>query len=72
MIKLSRERPELGPDTTSFNTVIDTLAKSKERDREQRAEALLEKMEELSSTDRRLNCQPDQVVSNDATVWVLP
>ena len=65
MIKLSKERPDIGPDTTSFNTVIDTLAKSKERDREQRAEALLEKMQELSSNDRSLKCQPDHVVRNE-------
>ena len=71
MIKLSKERPDLGPDTTSFNTVIDTLAKSKEQDREQRAEALLEKMQELSSIDRSLKCQPDHVVRNETKMCLV-
>ncbi len=62
MISLSKERPELRPDTTSFNTIIDTLAKSKESNREQRAELLLEKMQELSSSENGLNCRPDQMV----------
>ena len=57
---------ELKPETISFNTVIDTLAKSKERDTELRAEALLERMEELSLTSDELksSCRPDQVVSS--------
>lgn len=64
MISLSEDRAEIRPDTTSFNTVIDTLAKSKENDREQRAEALLEKMQQLSSKNKSLDCRPDQVVSS--------
>lgn len=62
MIYLGKDRPELRPDTTSFNTVLDTLAKSLENDREERAEALLEKMEELSESDASLNCRPNEVV----------
>ena len=62
MIYLGKYRPELRPDTTSFNTVLDTLAKSLESDRELRAEALLEKMEVLSEADPTLNCRPNEVV----------
>jgi len=64
MISLGKERPELRPDTTSFNTVLDTLAKSLEYDREQRAEALLERMETLSENDPSMNCRPNEVVSS--------
>ena len=63
MVGLCVDRPELQPDRTSFNTVIDTLAKSRESDRERRAEDLLEQMEELSSGELALDCSPDQVVS---------
>ena len=63
MITLCKDRPELKPDTTSFNTVIDTLSKSKEKYCEKRAEALLEQMEEICNNDPSLNCRPDQVVS---------
>lgn len=59
-------RDELAPDTTSFNTAIHTLAKSKERKSESRAEALLELMNELCSRDDSVlavGCKPDQVVS---------
>jgi hypothetical protein len=55
---------ELQPDTTSFNTAMDTLAKSREEDSERRAEALLEKMDSLSSRNDSLSksCRPDQMV----------
>jgi hypothetical protein len=69
MISLCNETGlnELMPDTTSFNTVMHTLAKSKEKNRESRAEALLELMNQLSSEDNDLGakCKPDQVVSQD-------
>lgn len=64
MIKLSSDRPELAPDTRSFNIVFDALAKSRENNCEKRAEALLEEMEELSSGVDALKCKPDQVVSD--------
>eukprot|EP00980_Cylindrotheca_fusiformis_P011892 scaffold2830_cov131-Cylindrotheca_fusiformis.AAC.13 len=59
-------RSEVMPDTTSFNTVIHTLAKGKERNRENRAEALLELMNELSSDGSPcgIRCRPDQVSFN--------
>ena len=63
MITLCKDRPELKPDTTSFNSLIDTLSKSKERDCEKRAEALLEKMQDLAENDSSFDCRPDQVVS---------
>lgn len=63
MVKVYKDRPELKPGTTSFNTVIDTLAKSKEHGREQRAENLLEQMEELDRIDESICCTPDHVVS---------
>jgi pentatricopeptide repeat protein len=57
-------RTELQPDTTSFNTVLDALAKSKEENVEHRAEALLRKMEDLASLNASLSstCRPDHVV----------
>jgi hypothetical protein len=63
MLSLCDDRPELKPDTTSFNTVLDTLAKSKERDCESRAESLLEEMQELACKDPSFDCRPDHVVS---------
>jgi hypothetical protein len=58
-------RDEIMPDTTSFNTAIHTLAKSREMNSESRAEALLELMNEISSEDTALgaSCKPDEVVS---------
>jgi hypothetical protein len=66
MINSKRAGQELQPDTTSFNTVLDTLAKSSEGDCERRAEELLETMQKLSSDDEELgpSCKPDQVVSS--------
>lgn len=54
------------PDTTSFNTVIHTLAKSREQNSENRAEALLELMNEMSTSNDALRdiCKPDQVSFN--------
>jgi hypothetical protein len=71
MINLKRERQELQPDTTSFNTVLDTLAKSSEADYERRAEELLETMQELSTDNDEpgLPCKPDQVVSSFSCVY---
>ena len=65
MIDLYTEgRIEMQPDTTSFNTVIDALAKSRESKVESRAERLLERMEALSSDGGLgISCKPDQVVS---------
>jgi hypothetical protein len=71
MISICKDRPELKPDTTSFNTVLDTLAKSKERDCEKRAESLLERMQELACNDPSLNCRPDQVVSSILSIGLL-
>jgi hypothetical protein len=71
MINLKRAGQELQPDTTSFNTVLDALAKSSEGDCERRAEELLETMQELSSDDDELglSCKPDQVVSSFCRVY---
>lgn len=68
MINMSKDRQELAPDRRSFNIVFDALAKSRERDCEHRAEALLEKMEDLSKSDPGLRCKPDQVVSKRVTL----
>ena len=64
MIQMYPQRPELKPDTRSFNTVIDCLAKSKEANCEGRAETLLERMDDLNLADPTLKCRPDQVVSS--------
>ena len=58
-------RKEMQPNTTSFNTVIDALARSGERGSEYRAEDLLERMEELSNrhADLKDSCKPNHVVS---------
>jgi hypothetical protein len=57
-------RKELCPDTRSFNTVIDALARSRDSGSSRRAEALLERMEELATTHKELAdvCHPDVMV----------
>jgi hypothetical protein len=62
---------ELKPNTTSFNTVIDALARSREKGSEQKAEALLEHMDELSTTVEELRnyCQPDETSFNTVLSW---
>ena len=59
-------RVELQPNTTSFNCVIDCLAHSNERGREQRAEAVLHRMNALKDVDPELYdvCKPDQLTFN--------
>lgn len=59
-------RHDVAPDTVSFNTVIDTLAKSRIKGCERRAESLLEHMDELSSAHEHLRerCKPDHVSFN--------
>lgn len=59
-------RTELAPDTVSFNTVIDTLARSGLRDAQRRAEMLLERMDVLSSSDAHVSfpCEPDTASFN--------
>ena len=47
---LQHGRLQVQPDTTSFNTVIDALARGRERGRERRAEALLQRMDDLDNT----------------------
>lgn len=77
MIELYEQgRTEMMPDTTSFNTVVDALSKSREEKTERRAEKLLERMQVLSTKNDslKLNCSPDQVVSSfvphdDVTNW---
>jgi hypothetical protein len=72
-------RKEMQPNTTSFNTVIDALARSGERGSEYRAEVLLERMEELSNRHAELKdtCKPNHVVSLGLTrlsgcvLWTL-
>lgn len=66
-------RHEITPDTTSFNTVIHTLAKSRERDSENRAEGILELMNQLSSSDENLKdiCKPDEVVSYTSAIYYV-
>jgi hypothetical protein len=61
----SAGRSELQMNTTTYNTVIDALAKSNERGSERRAEQLLEHMDHLSTTvdELRHTCHPDKVVS---------
>ena len=43
-------RYQVQPDTISFNTVMDALARSRERGKERRAEALLQRMDDLDDT----------------------
>lgn len=54
-------RTELQPNAISFNTALDCLAQCNERDSAQKAEELLEHMDERSSggNQQRYNCQPD-------------
>ena len=47
---LQHGRFQVQPDTTSFNTVIDALARGRERGRERRAEALLQRMDDLDNS----------------------
>jgi hypothetical protein len=60
-------RKELCPDTRSFNTVIDALARSRDSGSARRAEALLERMEDLATTHKDLAevCHPDVMVRFD-------
>ena len=66
-------RTQLQPNTTSFNTVMDALAKSKEEEAEHRAEGWLQKMENLSSMDESLSmiCKPDEVVRSIVKRFIL-
>lgn len=53
---------ELHPDTISFNIMLDALAYSRDYQAPSKAEALLERMNELSKTGA--NCKPDIVSFN--------
>ena len=55
----SEGRTELMPDTVSFNTVIDALARSGSHGAPQRAEVLLQRMDDLSKGDAKFPCEPD-------------
>lgn len=57
-------RTELQPDTVSFNSVFDTLARSGQRGAQRRAEALLERMEDLSKGETCFPCEPDTTSCN--------
>lgn len=62
------EDQDMAPDTNSFNIVLNALAQGRERASESRAEALLTRMESLSSSSSGinvpLNCQPDKISFN--------
>jgi hypothetical protein len=62
----SKGRTELGPDTASYNTVLDAISRSNQPGFERRAESLLEHMDEMCSRDEvlRKTCQPDQYSFN--------
>jgi pentatricopeptide repeat protein len=55
-------RPEIKPNTVSFNIVLNALAQGRERNSGARAEALLQKMEQLDAQD--LKCSPDETSFN--------
>jgi len=65
-------RPDMVPDTNSFNIVLNALAQGKERNSEIRAESLFERMESLSSSGGSgsdedglaFDCQPDELSFN--------
>jgi len=64
-------RPDMVPDTNSFNIVLNALAQGKERNSEIRAETLFERMESLSSSGSgsdedglAFDCQPDEISFN--------
>jgi PPR repeat family len=60
-------RPELRPSTVSYNTVLDCLSQSKDRDSAVKAERLLEYMDEQSNRDDDLwhdSCRPDEFSFN--------
>ena len=62
---LEEGRRNIAPNTISFNIVINALAKNHESGSEERAESLLEKMDEISKQyiELRSRCKPDVVVS---------
>ena len=64
------ERHKMTPDTNSFNIVFNALAQGKEKNSAVRAEALLQRMESLSSSSAEgggriaINCPPDETSFN--------
>ena len=74
MIEMARskedgERHKMTPDTNSFNIVLNALAQGKEKKSAFRAEALLQRMESLSSSAEEsgritINCPPDETSFN--------
>lgn len=56
-------RTELQPDTISFNTLMDTLARSGQRDAPRRTEILLHRMHDLSK-NLSFPCEPDTLSFN--------
>ena len=60
---LVRGRYQVQPDTTSFNIVIASLARSRERGKERRAEALLQRMDDLD--DEIMMTRKDKNDGND-------
>jgi len=78
MIEIAKTKPngdgrEMAPDTNSFNILLNALAQGKEKNSELRAEALLERMESLSSSDSiAMNCQPDEISFNTVlNCWAM-
>ena len=84
MIEISQTKANgagqnMAPDTSSFNIVLNALAQGKEKNSEVRAEALLERMESLSSgnaeengTSIALNCPPDEISYNTVlNCWAM-
>jgi pentatricopeptide repeat protein len=65
MVEMAEDggRPEMAPDSASFNIAISALAQGKEKVPGTRAEALLYLMEELCSR-HGWNCAPDQTSFN--------
>ena len=62
-------RPDMAPDTNSFNIVLNALAQGRESNSEIRAENLFERMETLSSSSSAedgfaFDCQPDEISFN--------
>jgi pentatricopeptide repeat protein len=49
------------PDVISFNSVLDAWSKSGSRDAPQRAEAILERMTQLHSSDEALDIKPNLI-----------
>jgi len=70
---------DISPDTNSFNIVLNALAQGKEKNSEFRAEALLQRMEALTSSSTTeesggvvMNCPPDEISFNTVlNCWAM-